>query len=167
MLKKSITMQIPNYKRIYLDSSDAAQVESQLLELDLQSAPHIIHTTHLKKTEELCLGHLDNFFMDHQDLTLPYPCYIITTVKKSYPYLNTFTEESKLPKFYQIKERQLNSKETALKQKLELKIKNFKNIETKESLTSILKYASDHRSIQNLEHELNFYQRIMQQISKD
>lgn len=158
-------MAFPSFKKITLNSSEPDLLIAQLDQLDFRSRPHILSLHKLPSQQEACIQVIGKYFQDHPQKLFPYPPYVLTTVKSSpFKEVSLINSEDQLPKFFKVKERPLNHKETNLMNRIELQQKNFRNINMFEALDTISKYADNHRELAKIQSEIDYLDHLFAEL---
>jgi hypothetical protein len=153
-------MAIPTFKKVTINSQQKRMIYAQLDQHEFGSFPYIFSIHHLVKMQSETLQNIEDYILDHHISIFPYPIYVIGNVQNYNGSLNVVSDIKYIPKFYDQKEKQLNSKEEQLFSKVILKQKNLSNLQDIDFLPILSEYARTHKSISLLNSELDYLSAI-------
>ncbi len=157
-------MTLPNYKFLNINSEDQGMITAQLNQLYYGECPIVLNILPLDDKQEEALSYIEEYLSGKQVYSLPYPVYIISSTKHYYGHLNIVSHQDLLPNFFDFKSRQLNNKEELIYNRIQLKLKNIRNILPKTYLPILKKYTNDHKEIYELYHEQKFWDDVLSEI---
>jgi hypothetical protein len=153
-------MTIPTFKKITINSQQKRMIYAQLDQHEFGAFPYIFNFHELVQSQIEAIKNIEDYLVDHSISLFPYPIYIIADVNNYHGHLNVVSDPKFIPKFYEQKERPLNSKEEQLYSKVLLKQKNLSNLQEIDFFPVITEYARTHKSISLLSSELEFLKSI-------
>ncbi|MAZ46971.1 MAG: hypothetical protein CME65_00320 [Halobacteriovoraceae bacterium] len=159
-------MIFPSFKKIVINSSESELLEAQLDTIDFRSRPHILSLHAVIEEQEQCLSQIDEYFKKYPEKKLPYPTFVLTTIESQEYDIQTIRSEEQLPKFFKVKERPLNHKETNLMGRIQLLQKNFHHINIREVNNHFENYAKNHRDIKKLQSEIDFLSQLSEKLDR-
>ena len=156
-------MAIPIYKLINIDNSIETSIQRQLEGHQFSQVPTILDVTELSDQFE-AITHIENFLLEKEVSSFPYPTYIVTKIKNYHGEYSFFESIDKTPSFYWKKLKQLNARENKILQKNYLKQKNLENTQGHNFQEELVKYAKGHKVIFNLIKEIYFLESIQKNL---
>ena len=152
-------MAIPSYKQININFEDKNSVFNQLSLHQFGQLPFLITISHLNE-QYSALKNIEQYFVENEINNYPYPIYIVSTIKNYFGPFHIFESVEACPKFYKQKIKQLNTKENKILQKIYLKQKNLKNMNSLNHKNVFEFYSESHKTIFNLEKEKSFLDKL-------
>jgi hypothetical protein len=157
-------MAIPSYKQVNINFEDKNSVFNQLSLHQFTQLPYLINISHLNE-QYSALKNIEQYFMENDINNYPYPIYIISTVKNYFGPFHIFDSVESCPKFFKQKIKQLNTKENKILQKIYLKQKNLKNMNTLNHKEVFELYSESHKKIFYLEKEKTFLDNLTDKLN--
>ena len=152
-------MAIPSYKQVNINFEDKNSVFNQLSMHQFGQLPFLITISHLNE-QYSALKNIEQYFVENEINNYPYPIYIVSTIKNYFGPFHIFESVEVCPKFYKQKIKQLNTKENKILQKIYLKQKNLKNMNSLNHKNVFEFYSESHKTIFNLEKEKSFLDKL-------
>lgn len=159
-------MSIPSFKKITINSAATDILVAQLDQINFRSGPHILSLHAVLESQEACLKIISDYFEKYPQKLLPYPPYVLTTLTQYEGPLVLIKSEDQMPKFFKVKDRPLNHKETNLLKQIKLLQKKFSHINFFESQKVLDSYSSQHKDIGKVQSEIDFYQKLSQKLDQ-
>ena len=152
-------MAIPSYKQVNINFEDKNSVFNQLSLHQFGQLPFLITISHLNE-QYSALKNIEQYFVENEINNYPYPIYIVSTIKNYFGPFHIFESVEACPKFYKQKIKQLNTKENKILQKIYLKQKNLRNMNSLNHKNVFEFYSESHKTIFNLEKEKSFLDKL-------
>lgn len=159
-------MVIPCFKKIVINSAETEILMAQLEAIMFRQRPHILSLHAVIDQQEQCLSVIDEYFKLNPEKKLPYPTFILTTIDENKYDLNLIKSEDQLPKFFKMKERPLNHKETNLMKRIQLVQKNFRQINIQQADQQLKIFAKNQRDIKKIQSEIDFLTKLTSELDK-
>lgn len=157
---------IPTFKTITMNSHEKRMIYAQLEQYEFGFSPYIFIIHHFVKKQSEALNNIEDYLTENQVKTYPYPIYVVGKVPDYIGPLLLVSDTKFIPTFFKQKERQLNSKEEQIFNKLSLKQQNLNNIQELDYKPILDEYARTHKIISLLNSEKNYLQQLTSQIKE-
>jgi hypothetical protein len=161
-------MNLPIYQQVTIRHYSIEELEGFLTpELNVKH-PVVLNIRALDHDQQReYIGVIENYY-DTNGISykFPYAIYIVSDHEPSITNMPLLSRLEDLPKFYLQKEAKVTTKENQLLGKnrlLQLQLKNTNSVEAGEQLAT---YASNHRTIFDLEEERRYYTKILNKLGK-
>ena len=149
-------MLVPTFKTISINSAEKRMIDAQLDQYEFGTYPYILTINEIIEGQLECLTNIEEYIEEKEITLIPYPIYIIGDIKNYKGKLEVFSSKKEIPRFYNQKERVLNSKEEQIFNKVQLKQRNLNSIQSIDFTPTLKEYARTHKKINELELELHY-----------